>query len=1039
MRASLNVLLVVVVLVASVLVAAPAKAQQAVERTPGTAPPTSGFSANLVAAPAPVAPVVVESGRISLSVDAVGTALQSGSLDVLKPAGGTVRGAYLAAASTGFSEYTPVDGDISVLGVPVDFDEARTMRNGISSVNVWADITGIVKPTLDASAPGSISIVVSEGARAADIDGVIIAVIFDDPTATADRSVILAYGAQQVTGDTIRLARLPETPLQDVTASLGVGISFGFQPTDQDSALNVNGTRVSTSAGGQDDGGSVDGALITVGGLGDSISNPENPFARGSDPGCPGCDDELYDLTPFITADSVTELTLTTTNDSADDNFMFAALDVSGAAATWKSAADPCADIDLILCYAPEVRFHPNEEYFPWDPDLFTLGSELIFSQDGACLNDTVLTTELTPVDIALERYFASTFSVGRPSSDIDFGWKWPPVDVDIDVCYSDDELYGLQQFTRPFDANSASEAPESNRPSGIGLRNGFFMNFTEGATLLQGYRPQANDVVAPIYAQILPDDRGSNRRVISYLMFYAFDPKAEASLGVDINEIVSVVDGVIAHQGDWERLDVVLGSNDVPEEVRWYGHGCDGPTFDASHIKTWTELQAGLPNGGGLVDGSHPIVYSAQGSHASYPTQHQAGPKVCPEADGGALKGTTDNAAFVEGSSGVWQPWLDAGSIVDPRDECWFGFGGAWGSTGGGLQTALSRVASVTKFDAVKDATGPAGPYHNMGSGRPASAIPAKCSSGVLLTFSGDVEKEWGEAGTVSVSQAQPGAEYILTIASIEKLVGRATADAAGSLVFNFVIPEGTPPGLHHVVVRDAATGKRVGAKMISVTIPQACLVAAGNVADGDGDAVLDSCDNDPLDGPLADYDGDAVANYRDNCPQVSNTAQATILDRSIGAACDPREGFNLVPIILEAAAVVAAPVDEGDPDPAPAPAPAVSPVAVTRPANPGFGIVVIEELPPEQQGVLGFGTAPNPQLPQGALQRPVSPVELPVAVQAPVAVEVPVTSPSDQPTGVIAHTGGESQRLASAGTFLIGMGLLALACGRMQRRRTE
>jgi hypothetical protein len=313
----------------------PAIAQDVEPAEPGKAPVTRLLAR--AAGPAePVAPIFSDSGRISLSTDAVGTNNAAGAdLEVEKPPGGIVRRAFVAAASTGFTGYEPQDGDITLDGLPITWTGSRTMTNGISSVNVWSDVTSLVKPKLDAASPGRIAIRVAEGAATTLIDGVILAVVFDDPTAVRDRAVVLAYGAQQVTGDRIRLVRLPDVPLSDVKATLGVGISFGFQPTGQDSTIDVNGVRLTSSAGGQDDGVGRNGALITVGGLNDLASNPADPFARGNQSSCPRCDDELYDLTPFVTAADVSLLELTTENPSADDNFMFAALDVEGATITW--------------------------------------------------------------------------------------------------------------------------------------------------------------------------------------------------------------------------------------------------------------------------------------------------------------------------------------------------------------------------------------------------------------------------------------------------------------------------------------------------------------------------------------------------------------------------------------------------------------------------------------------------------------------------------------------------------------------------------
>ena len=308
---------------------------------PGTNPNPVGPSLLRAAPPSPVAPFITATGAVSLSVDAVGTNNPSGAVvSVDKPAGATVRNAFLIGASTGFSGYEPQDGDVTIGGSAVSWIPSRTMLNGISSVNVMADITSQMRTALDGAGAGTVSFNVAEGAVTRDIDGMILAVIFDDPNVVVPATIVLAYGAQQVTGDQIRLARTPDVPAEDVEIQLGVGISFGFQPSSQDNTVNVNGVRLSTSAGGQDDGVAANGALITVGGRGDSIANPPDPFARGSQSSCPRCDDELYDLRPFLSSTLESELLLTTTNPSADDNFFFAALEVVGATASWIPASD---------------------------------------------------------------------------------------------------------------------------------------------------------------------------------------------------------------------------------------------------------------------------------------------------------------------------------------------------------------------------------------------------------------------------------------------------------------------------------------------------------------------------------------------------------------------------------------------------------------------------------------------------------------------------------------------------------------------------
>lgn len=288
---------------------------------------------------AALGPFTSASGKVSLSVDALGTNDQAGgTIRVQKGAGATVRKAYLFAASTGFSGYTPANGDVTLNGTPVSWDPANTIANGISSFNAESDVTAIVKPVVDAAPAGIVNFPLSEGAQTFLYDGEVLAVILDDPAASTG-TVILMYGAQATTGDTFDVALSDPVDLTNPNfgLDLSLGISFGDQPSGQFSTVDVNGHRMTSSAGGQDDGQAENGALITAGGIGDLNDNPPNPLA--TDESCvgvfgpaPRCDDELYSLLPFVNNGDTT-LTFHTQNPSNDDNIFFAALNVKASAA----------------------------------------------------------------------------------------------------------------------------------------------------------------------------------------------------------------------------------------------------------------------------------------------------------------------------------------------------------------------------------------------------------------------------------------------------------------------------------------------------------------------------------------------------------------------------------------------------------------------------------------------------------------------------------------------------------------------------------
>lgn len=276
-------------------------------------------------------------GRVYLSTDAAGTNSPNIGVDVEKrTSASTVRAAYLLAASTGFTGYVPGDGDVLLNSTTVNFDESTLIANSISSYNIRADVTSIVKPLLDAAPVGNTTMFLSEP-NSSQMDGEVLVVVFDDSN-EPETSINLLYGAQATGGDQFNI--LLATPVQASNPaqqlSMSLGISYGFQPSGQFSQIDVNGVRLTTSAGGQDDGEPANGALVTVGGLGDSSSNPSNPNAGDFD-GCaeavaPRCDDELYNLKALL-ADGTTAVTVNTLNPSNDDNIFFGSIVSRGTAA----------------------------------------------------------------------------------------------------------------------------------------------------------------------------------------------------------------------------------------------------------------------------------------------------------------------------------------------------------------------------------------------------------------------------------------------------------------------------------------------------------------------------------------------------------------------------------------------------------------------------------------------------------------------------------------------------------------------------------
>lgn len=261
-------------------------------------------------------------GKLALSVDGCGTTSTTCTVNVNKPnAAATVRAAFLMSVSNGGSHYQIPDGQVKLDGQPVNWDASVAAAGTVDSYNHRADVTALIKPALDAASPGLNPLTIDEGLQ---VEGHALVVVFDDPTQTSDSSVLLNFGAQDTAGDTfnVTLASPVDPAAANARLDMGLGISFGYQEggTPQYSIVEVNGQRLTTSAGGSDDGVPSNGALITVGGLGDSNDNPADPYAL---PTNARSDDELYSLLPFVTA-STTSIAVYTQNPSNDDNIFFA-------------------------------------------------------------------------------------------------------------------------------------------------------------------------------------------------------------------------------------------------------------------------------------------------------------------------------------------------------------------------------------------------------------------------------------------------------------------------------------------------------------------------------------------------------------------------------------------------------------------------------------------------------------------------------------------------------------------------------------------
>ncbi len=288
-------------------------------------------------ASASLSPIGIWTGNVGLSIDAVGSnSSPVGDILAEIPSGSTILAAYLYSAGTPYPWYpdlgspasptTTADyngAGITLAGNAVNnYDTIVGAVSGRPAIGQWytgrADVTSLIS-SLATTGP-NYSWSVTEPSLNNRIDGEVLAIVYE-LASLPEASVTLLDGGQHTDGETtvVNFA----DPLTDPTdasffANMSLAISFSTAGS-QVSSVDVNGDRLTSSAGGYNDGALIDGGLITAGGIGDSLANPANPYSTGE------ADDELYDLRPFLSLGD-TSLTLFTSNASDDDNIFLMGL-----------------------------------------------------------------------------------------------------------------------------------------------------------------------------------------------------------------------------------------------------------------------------------------------------------------------------------------------------------------------------------------------------------------------------------------------------------------------------------------------------------------------------------------------------------------------------------------------------------------------------------------------------------------------------------------------------------------------------------------
>ena len=199
---------------------------------------------------------------------------------------------------------------------------------------------------------------------------------------------------------------------------------------------------------------------------------------------------------------------------------------------------------------------------------------------------------------------------------------------------------------------------------SGAGYHSNFYLQIPNDGNEQNTRRGNPNTNELRILVNIHERIGNSDIKEIQYWIFYPFNALCSLSVWCGNSNTECGLDG--AHEGDWEHITVNYSvSRDKAVGVYMSRHEGEGQTYSPSQILWLSE---------------HPIVYSALGSHASYPTAGtHNGPWPLPSdhTNYGILIDTwTLNNYVIDDCE-------DFGCLNSPSAPNWLKYSGFWGELG--------------------------------------------------------------------------------------------------------------------------------------------------------------------------------------------------------------------------------------------------------------------------------------------------------------------------------------------------------------------
>jgi hypothetical protein len=260
------------------------------------------------------------------------------------------------------------------------------------------------------------------------------------------------------------------------------------------------------------------------------------------------------------------------------------------------------------LDFAPEIALAPDEPHRPVGSRWLLDRSVLFFAEERGCADRKIAVGRRLGAQRSGPIDWLFVTGLGTRGRNY---WRNPH---DARCELRDVEVFA-DELTRPHDPGL--------RVEGLTPGEGFYLDLEDWAR-----RGQPRGAPVPAYYE--RQDEGDSLERLTYWLLFPMSGRAARGA---------------AHEGDWERVDVLLERHEegrfTPQAVRLHsGRG----TRDLA----WSELS--------LSEGRHPVLAAARASHALSP---------------------------VDGDCGRCERWTTWSELADVRAQPWYGFGGAWGEPG--------------------------------------------------------------------------------------------------------------------------------------------------------------------------------------------------------------------------------------------------------------------------------------------------------------------------------------------------------------------